>query len=119
MDRKTTNALHATVSAIIATAFSKPPRGSKATVTSFTIFVALIAVKGSTLTTPSNYIRNRQAILTVASVNGTWHTKVRWIVIGGQYIRSNARDVGKSLRVKTQRRHIEGLSGIESVRAGT
>lgn len=57
-------------------------------------------------------LRNRQAILTVTSVNDILHIRVRWIITGEHYIRSRVRDVEKSSRVKRQNGHIEGPSGI-------
>src|SRR5438045_9598808 len=85
MHCKTTNVLHATVSAIFATAFSKPPRALTATVTPFTTTVAQTAISGSTSTTLSNYIRGPQVMLFVISANGIWIVKVQWTIISRHY----------------------------------
>lgn len=109
----TIDAQHATVSAITVTASSPPLRGLRATVIPFIASIALTAISGLTSNTPSANIKNRPAIPTVTTVKKALHVKVRWITTGGLSTHSNARSVGKSLRVRRQKRHIDELSGIE------
>ena len=109
----TINAIHATVSAITATVFSTLLKGLKATLAPFIAFIALNAISGLTSTTPSANIKSRRAMPTVTYVKKALHAKVRWMITGELFIYSNARSVEKNYGVKRQKRHIDGLSGIE------